>query len=322
LLKKYDNGTSAGSAGGDNRLTPAEFAIDAKEFSSADADLDGALDTEELRRLLGRIEPDLELSVKLSGDKTPRTTLAASTSAARPLPPGVRVTTLSDGDLEVAVGDISLEFHADGGENAVENAKQSYAAQFKAADTDNNKYLEKPELKDHGPFVGLFETMDRDGDGKLYMTEVDAFVERQTQAARSQLVLSVSDQGRSIFSIVDQNRDRRLGVREIRGAVARAASWDHDADGQVRSDEIPHHYQLTIGRGQITGVGMSPRFAAMAPVPDKTPTAGPSWYRKMDRNHDGDISEREFLGPPKEFTRLDRDGDHLIDAAEAAQAKP
>ena len=97
--------------------------------------------------------------------------------------------------------------------------------------------------------------MDRDGDGKLYMKEVDAFVDRQTQAARSQLVLSVSDQGRSIFSIVDQNRDRHLGVREIRGAVARASSWDHDGDGRIRSEEIPHHYQLTIGRGRITGVG-------------------------------------------------------------------
>jgi hypothetical protein len=234
----------------------------------------------------------------------------------------VCVTALTDGDLEVAVGDISLEFHADGGENAVETAKRQYAAQFHAADTDNNKYLEKSELKDHGPFAALFETIDRDGDGKLYMKEVDAFVERQTQAARSQLVLSVSDQGRSIFSIVDQNRDRRLGVREIRGAVARASSWDHDADGRIRSEEIPHHYQLTIGRGQFTGLGMSSRFVAVAPVPDKVPTAGPSWFRKMDRNHDGDVSEREFLGPPKEFTRLDRDGDHLIDAAEAAQAKP
>ena len=99
--------------------------------------------------------------------------------------------------------------------------------------------------------------MDRDGDGKLYMKEVDAFVDQQTQAARSQLVLSVSDQGRAIFAILDLNRDRHLGVREIRGAVARVSSWDRNGDGRIRSDEIPHHYQLTIGRGQITGVGMS-----------------------------------------------------------------
>jgi Ca2+-binding EF-hand superfamily protein len=233
----------------------------------------------------------------------------------------VRVETLSDGDLEIALGDIRLEFHAEGGEHAAENAKRYYAGQFRAADADNNKYLEKSELKDHGPFVSLFEAMDRDGDGKLYMNEVDAFVDRQTQAARSQMVLSVSDQGRSIFSIVDQNRDRHLGVREIRGAAARASSWDHDRDGRIRSEEIPHYYQLTIGRGQITAVGMpSFRSAAMASAAVKPSAAGPNWFRKMDRNRDGDISRREFLGPRADFDRLDRDGDGLIDVAEAARA--
>ena len=174
----------------------------------------------------------------------------------------MRVEKLSDGDLEVAIGEVRLEFHADGGEHAAEDAKAYYAGQFQAADTDNNKYLEKSEVKDHGPFAALFDMMDRDGDGKLYMKEVDAFVDRQTQAARSQMVLSVADQGRAIFSIVDLNRDRHLGIREIRGAVARVSSWDHDGDGRISSDEIPHHYQLTIGRGQITGGRACPRSAS------------------------------------------------------------
>jgi hypothetical protein len=40
----------------------------------------------------------------------------------------------------------------------------------------------------------------------------------------------------------------------------------------------------------------------------------------MDRNGDGDVSAREFLGPAATFRQLDRDGDGLIDAAEAARA--
>ncbi len=323
LLKKYDNGSGENASAGDNRLTPGEFAIDPKVFATADADEDGALDTEELRRLLGRLEPELELTVKLSGGGPAKkaATITASRPGSRPLPGDVRVETLTDGHLEVALGDIRLEFSADGGENAAQDAKSYYESQFRAADADKNMYLEKSEAKDHGPFAAMFEAMDRDGDGKLYMKEVDAFVDRQTEAARSQLVLSVSDQGRSIFSIVDQNRDRNLGVREIRGAVARASSWDHDGDGRIRSEEIPHHYQMTIGRGRITGIGAGRfRVAAMESPAGKPAADGPTWFRKMDRNRDGDVSRREFLGPPGEFDKLDADRDGLIDLAEAAHA--
>jgi hypothetical protein len=40
----------------------------------------------------------------------------------------------------------------------------------------------------------------------------------------------------------------------------------------------------------------------------------------MDRNHDGDVSRREFLGPREVFARIDADGDELIDAEEAEKA--
>ena len=37
----------------------------------------------------------------------------------------------------------------------------------------------------------------------------------------------------------------------------------------------------------------------------------------MDRNDDGDVLCREFLGPRDQFDRLDRDNDGLIDPEEA-----
>ena len=46
-------------------------------------------------------------------------------------------------------------------------------------------------------------------------------------------------------------------------------------------------------------------------------TKGPLWFRKMDRNGDGDVSSREFLGTPADFRRIDTNGDGLIDAEEA-----
>ena len=139
------------------------------------------------------------------------------------------------------------------------DARRSFTAQFEAADTDNNGYVEKSEVtkdKDHpSPLAGLFDILDRDGDGKLYPKELDDFVDRQAEAARDRMVLTASDQGRAIFSILDLNRDRRLGIREVRGTLDRVATWDRDGDGRITADEIPHHYQLTLGRGQLAGVG-------------------------------------------------------------------
>ena len=43
----------------------------------------------------------------------------------------------------------------------------------------------------------------------------------------------------------------------------------------------------------------------------------PVWFKKMDRNGDGDVSAREFNGPPSLFQRMDPDGDGLISPEEA-----
>jgi Ca2+-binding EF-hand superfamily protein len=321
ILRKYDTGAKTGAAAGDNLLSPDEFKIDPKDFEAADTDHSGALDTQELRGYLARIRPDMELNVVFpTGGKTPAT-IEPPGASAKPLPRGVKVQRLATGDLEVAVGEVNLEFHVDGGENAIENAKRAYAGQFQAADTDNNKYLEKSEANNNGPFSSMFEMMDRDGDGKLYLKEVEDFIERQARIARSQVVLAAADQGRAIFAIMDLNRDRHLGVREIRNTVARVSLWDRNGDGLIGADEIPHHYQMTISRGQITPMGRPALVGRLLREdgPPATAPSGPSWFRRMDRNKDGDVSRREFLGPRAAFDRLDRDGDGLIDVEEAAR---
>ena len=62
------------------------------------------------------------------------------------------------------------------------------------------------------------------------------------------------------------------------------------------------------------------RSATGAPGPRRPSTAGPLWFRKMDRNGDGDVSPREFLGTAEQFRRLDLDGDGLISVEEAEKA--
>jgi hypothetical protein len=40
----------------------------------------------------------------------------------------------------------------------------------------------------------------------------------------------------------------------------------------------------------------------------------------MDRNGDGDVSRREFLGTAEQFRKIDGDGDGLISVEEAEKA--
>jgi Ca2+-binding EF-hand superfamily protein len=325
LLKKYDKGRGEGPGTPDSKLSRTEFAIPPEAFDEADANGDDILNTDELGRFLARVPRDLKLDVALSPDGSGRATYRIGGEEIRPK--GVKVRQLSNVDAQAAVGQVRLDIHIDDGASAAASARRALAGAFKAADANNDGYLEESEAaKDKAPaspLAGLFGAMDRDGDGKLYPEEAEAFVGLQSEAARGRLVLTASDHGRAIFGILDLDGDRRLGAREVMRTVDLVSSWDGDGDGRVSADEVPYHLQLTLSRGELPGLagagGISAPRASDA-AGSSGPSARPDWFRRMDRNRDGDISRREFLGPREQFDRLDRDEDGLIDPAEAAAA--
>jgi hypothetical protein len=142
--------------------------------------------------------------------------------------------------------------------------------------------------------------------------------------------LTASNEGRALFGMLDLDRDRQLGAREVLDTFARVSACDRDRDGRVSPEEIPHHIQLTLTRGDLSILLAVPangqvvvanaRTPLVRPAP--RPAAGPAWFRKMDRNHDGDVSRREFLGAHEQFDRVDRDHDGLIGPDEAGAARP
>jgi Ca2+-binding EF-hand superfamily protein len=325
LLKKYDKPSEDGRGRPDGKLSSSEFAIDPAAFARADTNKDDALDANELRRFLEKAPVDLTLDLVVSPEASGRSTIQVGDGGR--LPEGAQVKQLADGDVEFAIGDVRLDIHIEPGTTAADEVRRVLTQRFKAADANKDGYIEGKERAaldgPQSPLAGLWEVIDRDGDGKVYLKDLLAFGDRQAEAARRRLIMTTDDQGRAIFRILDSDRDRRLGAREVMRTVDRVMSWDKDGDGRVSPDEIPYHFLVTIARSGLPGLtgeaagNRAPRAMA-ATSSSAGPATGPDWFQKMDRNHDGDVSRREFLGPRDQFNRLDRDKDGLIDADEAS----
>ncbi|WP_406699076.1 hypothetical protein V5E97_09375 [Singulisphaera sp. Ch08] len=318
LLKKYDKGRGDVPGRPDSKLSPEEFSIDPDAFARVDTNHDEALSTDELRKFLARAPIDLDLEIALLPDASGGATTRVRGDGV--LPKGTQVRQLPDGDVEIAVGRIRLDVHVDQGGTVAETLRRIYLRQFKAADANKDGYLEGKELPAENvqvqvqaqgqvsPLAGLTKVIDRDGDGKLYEKELIDFADRQSEAARGRLVLTASDQGRAIFGILDLDRDRRLSAREVMRTVDRITSWDGDGDGRVTADEIPYHFQVNIARGEFTGltgagVGVAnPAIGSLVSPKPAALTAGPDWFRQMDRNRDGDISTVNSSAPAPSST--------------------
>lgn len=331
LLRKYDTGSSRGPGRPDSKLSPEEFAIGAAAFAGADANGDGLLVEGELRRYLAEAPCDAILDVALATEPDGRPSARVRDEGGG-APKGIAVRQVAEGVVEVDVGPIRLDIRVDDGSGAADAARRALQASFEAADANEDGYIEESELAQANgqpsPLTALFKSFDRDGDGKVYPRELDEYVARQAAEARGRLTLTASNEGRAIFGMVDLDRDRRLGAREVLDTFARVSACDRDGDGRIAPDEIPHHIRLTLARGELDGPIVPAAVGAvvvtgmsLTPTPAR-PAAGPPWFRRMDRNRDGDVSRREFLGPRESFERLDRDGDGLLSPVEAEAARP
>ncbi len=318
VIKHYDKDK-------DGRLDRSEIALDPELFKALDTNKDNQLDAIELMKLLRR-PPEIEAVVrlgKLAGKESPTDPVApggksrALALAVRPGTAGTLLITLGDSQIDLRRTDAVTGATDDQIRQQSEFIRRQYLARLKEADPKGRGYVElldvkKPRFMD---LQTLFVLADRDGDGKLTEAEVNAWFDLQAKAVHSYVSLAVAENGRGLFDILDANRDGSLGLRELRTAWERLKPYDSDGDGCISRAEIPRQFQLTLGLGQAAsffrqgGQGMGQPTASTA--------RGPVWFRKMDRNGDGDVSLREFLGTREEFEKIDTDHDGLISVEEA-----
>jgi Ca2+-binding EF-hand superfamily protein len=294
---------------GDKKLSRDEIGFDKATFDRLDRNKDGVLDAKELLLFLNP-PADIEFTVRLGlmGPKEAPAELA--TPNGKPAPLASAVTRWANGTLTFAHAGAQIELRRTAGaaSNMAGN-RQQIIQQFRAADKENRGFLNIKQLDNQQlQFLKVaFPLADRNGDGKLTEEELDDYLEMQSKAVNCALVVTIADRGQSLFDLLDANRDGRLGLRELRTAWERVKPYAKD--GVLTRKDLPHQFRVLLSRG--------PAVQGDAP---RTTLTGPLWFRLMDRNGDGDISQREFLGSRADFKRLDLDGDGLISLEEAIKA--
>ncbi len=318
IIGRYDRAPAGGQP--DRLLDRDELQLRDEQFVATDTDGNGKLDVPELVAWYVAQPPDVELEAVLDPDVKDRRVQVLS----QPDAGTAQVRTELEKDGSIVIRGMSFELDLRGAGSAKpENIEKQTRQNFKRGDQDKNDYLDKQELR-QVLRRGDFQRIDKDRDGKIFVEEYVEYVKHQNEVAAKRVNATFTDRGSTLFEILDTNRNNLLSLRELRALRQTASIWDRDGDGKIKHDDIPRRYQLLIAPGGPTmNQNNVVTFAQSVDPNQERPTGiGPPWFQRMDRNRDGDLTRREFLGTREQFQKLDADGDGLMDAKEAEKIAP
>jgi Ca2+-binding EF-hand superfamily protein len=302
-------------ADAEGRVSRPAFQFAPGLFDRLDADRDGELQPAELQRIVA-LPAQITLAIDhgaVDSNEPTRIRLLNTSSEMQGMAPEAARPGVShhwwhgDGELVLDIGQRAPS----------RNFKLMALEQMARLDRNKNGYLEPAEVF----LIGQFAAWDLNGDGMVPQKELETAFANEARISRSCIQIDVTRHAPPLWARLDSNRDQLISVRELRQVKDLLAKYDADGDGAVAGRELPFQFAIQIvpatptSRLVTRGVTRVSRGAQRRSV-------GPLWFDRMDRNGDGDISPREFLGTPEQFDKMDADRDGLIDPKEATAAKP
>jgi len=313
---------TTGRVARDGTLSAAELGISPDALANFDKNRDGRLDEREAADWLADPTPQFELDVALPKKslQSPAVVVRHGTKAMDA--EGVSMRQAADGVVVLQIGQVPIQLRAAESPPRPVSRTAYHKSLFKRADRDNNDYLDANELAstDQGLGPDEFKAIDRDHNGMIFENEWLAFMALHDILAEHRITLTLSTPATDPVTQFDSNGDGRLSRSELIRALATIKSWDVNHDGRISADEIPTRFEGTFHLGTLPKQASRRAMSEMRP-PAAPPSTAPAWFQKMDRNRDGEVSLREFLGPLSVFRRLDANHDGYLDADEARSLK-
>ena len=282
-----------------------------RRWREIDADGDGEVAHGEAVAWAADAAADLVVRLQMASESGNRIGLEVGESRLRPLRPSRQRRRTR---VDAKMGDALVEFRVSNSNFVASDGRDFLLLRHRVADADRNGYLGPEEYERMDPRPAPFEAVDRDGDQMLFKEELAKYLEDVQRLAQLQVRLDVRDATDGLFDRIDRDIDRRLSPREV---MAMSSGTGSAEDG--REIRVTASTDAISFFGEDDGPSMAQRQLPVV----RDPTAGPEWFRRMDRNRDGDLTWREFLGPKSAFEKLDADADGFVTPREAdAAARP
>ncbi len=299
------------------RLTNKDLKLSDASFAALDQDGDGELDAEELARFAQHALVEVDIALRLGelakGQKPAEVILEGKPTLKAYISPRG-----ADTAVAIELPGVRLDFISSSSNRSV-SLRLSYLRRFRNLDRDANGYVDIDEAANDLVFSRVFSILDKDGDGRIFENELTAVLDEIEEIAQAAAhgVISVECEESSpgLFGFIDTDGDGSLSVRELRAMPKLVERFG--SNGALALTDLPRRVEATLSQGLAT---LRPALRRQQGFSAQRPRAGPLWFQKMDRNRDGDVSRREFLGTDEQFRKLDLDGDGLISVEEAEAA--